>query len=43
MQEAKKCFLAGFAVAWGPVIEDAVRRLGQLIGQVMFPNTPPSK
>jgi hypothetical protein len=43
MQEAKKCFLAGFAVARGPVIEDAVRRLGQLIGQVMFPNKPPSK
>ena len=43
MQEAKKCFLAGFAVARGSVIQDAVRRFGQLIGQVMFPNTPPSK
>ena len=43
MQEAKKRVLAALTVARGAVIEDAVRRLGQLIGQALFPNTPESK
>jgi hypothetical protein len=43
MQEQKKRFLAVLTLAKGAVIDDAIRRRGQLIGRAGFPNTPASK